>query len=289
MKLFLYKLILIIAFALVTDIFPQQLILTQEEKEEIISHLDSADYQGAINTITEYKLSEAREKIEQIFWDQKFSKLDQSILLELLYEFNSQYTHSYAIAFIDSLDNLPTDYIGPLPSELKAEAAGILVQGGDNSKVDLFFDFIDEDSLNYSFSIINLLPVIMEKVPEYEERAKNELIKIVKSSDNDNERFAALMPLYKMYGIEMFPLMLEVFTQDKDASNRSLVLDTLIVCCNNSELHTTLKERLKLDSNYYVRYKIIGKLLGIYGTPEDYKFVLDYLSEEPDPESKRIY
>lgn len=282
MKLFSFIFILIIVFVSVTEVFSQQLIINQEEKEEIISYLDSSDYRGAINTITDYKISEARGKIEQVFWNSKFDKLDQLNLLDLLYEFNSPYTHSYALAFIDSLDNLPPDYTGDLPSYLQAMTVGILVELGDNSKVNMFFDFVDEDSLNSSFATINLLPVIMEKVPEYEERAKNELIRFVKFSEYGNERYAALMPLYRRYGSEMLPLMLEVFAEDEDATNRAILLDTLIACCNSSELHSLVKERLKLDTNYYVRYKIMGKLLGIYGTPEDYKFVQDYLPNEVD-------
>jgi hypothetical protein len=190
------------------------------------------------------------------------------------------------MAFIDSVNNLPLDYSGTLPSYLQAMAAGILVQLGDNSKIDLFFNFVDEDSLTSTFAVINLLSVVIEKVPEYEERAKNELIKYVKYSNNYNARYAALMPLYRKYGTEMLPLMLEVFSQDEEANNRQLVLDVLIKCCKTAEFHSLLKERLWSDPNYYVRYKIVGKLLGVYGTPEDYKFVLDYLPNEPDPKVK---
>ncbi len=286
MKLFLYNLILIVAFVSFTEGFSQQLLISQEEKEEIISYLDSADYRGALNTITEYKISEAREKIEQVFWDSKFKKADQLILLRLLFEFTSPFTHNYALAFIDSVNSLPLDYSGTLPSYLQAMASGILVQLGDNSKVNLFFNFVDEDSLNSTFSVINILPVIMDKVPEYEERAKNELIKYVRFSEYDNARYAALMPLYRKYGTEILALMLEVFSQDEEANNRQLVLDVLIKCCKTAEFHSLLKERLWSDPNYYVRYKIMGKLLGVYGTPEDYKFVLDYLPNEPDPKVK---
>ncbi|MEP0860550.1 MAG: HEAT repeat domain-containing protein [Ignavibacterium sp.] len=128
----------------------------------------------------------------------------------------------------------------------------------------------------------------MEKIPEYEERAKNELIKFVQLSDYDNVRYAALMPLYRKYGVEMLPLMLQVFTEDEDENNRQLVLDLLIKCCKTEELHSLLKERLLSDSDFYVRYKIMGKLLSVYGRPEDYKFVLDYLPNEPDPKVKEF-
>ncbi len=286
MKLFFYNLILFVAFTFITEVFSQHLLFTQEEKEEIISYLDSIDYRGAINTIDEYKISESRAKIEQIFWNIKFAKLDQLNLLRLLFEFNSSLTHSYTLAFIDSLENLPSFYTGEIPSYLQAMATGILVLLGDNSKVDMFFNFVDEDSLNSTFSVINLLSEIIEKAPDYEERAKNELIRYVKFSINDNARYSALMPLYRKYGTEMLSLMFEVFIEDEEANNRQLVLDQLIKCCKTAQLHTLLKERLWLEPNYYVRYKIMGKLLGVYGTPEDYKFVFDYLPNEPNPQVK---
>ncbi|HQI42400.1 MAG TPA: hypothetical protein PK665_15000 [Ignavibacteriaceae bacterium] len=286
MKLFLYHLIFMLIF--IPSVFSQDSLFTQEEKEKITSYLDSIDYRGAINTITEYKISYAREKIEEVFWNSKFKKLDQLNLLELLYEFNSSFTHSFAMSFIDSLNNLPSDYSGTLPSYLQAMTAGILVKLGDNSKVDLFFNFVDEDSLNSTFAIIGLLPVIIEKAPEYEERAKNELVRYVKFSDNNGARYSALVKLYRKYKAEMYPLMLEVFSEDDDATNRSLVLDTLIACCKTKELHSLIKERLFKEPNYYVRYRIIGKLLGVYGTAEDFKTVLDYLPDEPDPKVKEF-
>ncbi|MEP0860551.1 MAG: hypothetical protein HRF52_03835 [Ignavibacterium sp.] len=72
MKIFKYSFIAVLFVINIECVFSQQLIISQEEKDEIISYLDSVDYRGALNTITEYKISEAREKIEQVYWNSKF-------------------------------------------------------------------------------------------------------------------------------------------------------------------------------------------------------------------------
>lgn len=278
MKLSLMYLTLFIIFSFGTQ--AQNIILTPEQKNEIIAHLDSSNFQGAITTIKKYNIEESRDKIEQIFWNDRFDKLDQLIFLRLLYRFGSPLTQSYTLAYIDSLDNLPSDYFGPTREMLKAEAASILVYIGDNSMIYLIFEYTDEAEYNYFFETLNVLGYIIENVGVYELKAKEELIGFVKNSDWHYDTILAFEPLYRKYGTEMYPLMLEMFTQNEDPNTRLAMLDSLIICCRYPELHLILKERLHLDSNYYVRYKIAHRLLSIYGTPSDYKYVLNYLPSE---------
>ncbi len=97
-----------------------------------------------ITSINEYNISEAKGKIEQVFWNPNFDRYDQSDLLGLLYKFNSELTRKYALAFIDTLESNPlgnnTFTIHPL--EYQVVASKILMDLGDYSKANLVFDLL---------------------------------------------------------------------------------------------------------------------------------------------------
>ncbi len=99
-----YYITILIILSLISFCEAQE--LTMSEKEEIISYLDSTNFEGAINSILNYKIIEAKEKIEQVFWNNNFDIFNQYRLLKGLYLFNSAFTQTYALAFIDTLVRL---------------------------------------------------------------------------------------------------------------------------------------------------------------------------------------
>ena len=278
--------ILLLLLSITSENIAQEISL--KDKQRIISHLDSTDVFGAINTIIEYKISEAREKVEQVFWNSNFDKPDQLQLLDILFMFDSPLTESYALAYIDTLNNLPTDYTGIDPLFLKAMAAGILLKEGNSSKVQLIFDYIDEDSSNITFPTVTWLPYIIKNASEYEQRAKELLINILDNSDWDLERVTSLMSLYEIYGSEMKPLLINMFEEDGSPTNKKTVLDTLVANFKSEELHNLLKDRLVADTSSYIRYNIVKKLLDDFGTPADLMYVINYQPTEPHETARGI-
>ncbi len=137
-----------------------------------------------------------------------------------------------------------------------------------------------------TFSILDLIPLIIKNAPQYEKSAKNQLIKIVKTSNVEFKRITAFKQLYNIYGSEMLPLIRQILGEDSSATLRVAALDSLIRNYKDDELEYLFKERLLKDQDFYVRYKLAKSLLFDFGTTSDFKFVKNYLKNESNKSVK---
>ena len=67
-------LIIIYCFIYEPSIYSQE--LPWDVKQHLIDYLDSTDVSGVITSIDEYNVSEAKEKIEQVFWNSNLNRYE---------------------------------------------------------------------------------------------------------------------------------------------------------------------------------------------------------------------
>jgi hypothetical protein len=280
-KITLFKVILI-SISFVFTCYSQA--LTQEEKKDIITSLDSSSYVvrwSAINTIKDSLIIEALPKVEQLIWRQEHNL--QLNFLEALTALGSAKAKEYALAYIDSIDHY-RDLRDSL--ENKARAAGCLFKLNDYSQVKCVFDLIDRRDFSSQIVSINLLPEIIKNAPQYSEKAKTELETMALSAKLNFCRTRAIFYLNKIYGEGVLPIMIKAFKEDPDVSNRSFLLEYYLMKYKSQEINTLLKERLYADSSLYVKSSIVDVLLDSLGSPEDYNAVINYNLQNTDVESR---
>uniref|UniRef100_A0A832G1G7 IPT/TIG domain-containing protein n=1 Tax=Ignavibacterium album TaxID=591197 RepID=A0A832G1G7_9BACT len=265
--------------------------ITNEEKERIIADLDSSDYMTrywAIDAIGRYEIIEAVPKLESIFWQQEPQL--QSYILKRLLSLNSTNTYSIAKAFLDSIPNYNYEKTMITPLDLQVIATYLLFNYADYSTVDYVFQIIERDKPKNQIDPLakSLLPKIIENLPIYAEQAKQELIYLV---NNQNTRYSdrtlSLLYLSNIYGQEILPLIETSFTSDQDPIVRSSALELLFEN-NDPGLNQLIKDRLLTDPEPTLRYKFATTLLDSFGTPSDYRAVLEYHAEETNEVNKTL-
>jgi len=284
---FIINIILVSLLIGVSSTYSQEEI-PWEVKQRLINQLDSADVRGVISSLEDYNVIEAKEKIEQVFWNNNFSRSDQYGLLKLLYKFGSNLTHQYAFAYIDTLEVNPfgNNTFGLSVLYYQVLASEILMKLGDYSKANLVFEHLQYEYPKISQTEISILEKLLNNTPQYYEAAKTELQRAVREADVNRDRYYALEVLYNHNQQETIPLMKQMFVQDEDPTNRYWVLDTLTIKHKDEEIYMLLRQRLSQDPDFFLRYMIAMKLLYSFGSPSDYKFVVDYLPNEPYQEIK---
>ncbi|OQY71091.1 MAG: hypothetical protein B6D44_13955 [Ignavibacteriales bacterium UTCHB2] len=282
---FIIRIIFVSVLFCISSLYSQEEI-SWEEKQRLINQLDSSDVGGVISSLREYNVTEAKEKIEQVFWNSNFRRSDQYGLLELLYRFGSYLTYDYALAYIDTLEVNPfgNNTFGLSVLYYQVLASEILMKLGDYSKADLVFEYLQYEYPKISQTEISILEKLLNNVPEYYELAKTELQRAILEADVNRDRYYALEVLYNHNQQEIIPLMKQIFMEDEDPTNRLWALDSLTIKYKDEEVHNFLKQRLSQDPDSYLRYKIAMKLLYSFGNLSDYKFVSDYLPGEQNIE-----
>ncbi|MFZ2865979.1 MAG: HEAT repeat domain-containing protein [Ignavibacteriaceae bacterium] len=285
-KFFIY--IVFNCFILFNSFTYSQEEIPWEVKQRLINKLDSADVRGVIASIEDYNVIDAKEKIEQVFWNTNFTRSEQYGLLKLLYKFGSNLTQKYALAYIDTLEINPfgNSTLGLSVLYYQVSASEILMKLGDYSKASLVFEYLQYEYPKISQLEISILSRLLNNIPQYYEAAKIELVRAVQEAFFYRDRYYALEVLYNHNQQETIPLMKQMFVEDEDPTNRLWSLDTLTVKHKDEEIHTLLKQRLSQDPDFYLRYKIAMKLLYSFGYLSDYKFVADYLPSEQNAEIK---
>lgn len=269
----------------VNNIYPQQ-GLTQEEKQRVIDALNSLNSStrlGALHSIEEYKITEAEESLKAKIWKDELHL--QPIYLYALQAINSSVAYQFALMFIDTLD---IKYGVNLRMESRVRAIEVLFKNGDYSKAEFVIQLLDRDKPRINTTALRLLKEIIVNVPQYAERAKKELIIITQISTYSDDRIHALWDLEEIYGEEMFDLMAKTFTEDEHPTNRIIALEHMLVKYKRPELNVVLRNRLIEEPESAYRHDIATQLLTLFGTPSDYQFVRNYISQEPDQTIKNL-
>ncbi len=274
-------LIVLALFSLANNVTSQN--ISEEEKQRILSDLDSADYMirwGALEEIIFYDIEDAVPKLEDIIWLQEPGL--QVTILQILRTYNSAKTYEYTLAFLDSVDNYSYENSTLKPLDLKIEVLHILFQYNDFSKIDYVFEIIERDRPNINVYTRLLLADIIRKVPEYADRAKAELLNLAMNENaNADDRYSALSILNDLYGSEILPEIKETFIYNPDVPTRMMAMKFLFQH-NYSELNSLLRERLPLDPDPTVRYFIAEALLDSFSTITNYTFVKKHQKMETD-------
>jgi len=282
----LLKFILFFLFAITQHSFGQE-YPTQADKERYISYLDSSDnniHGQGIDAIRFYHITEAIPAIEERFWQKNEST--QSLYLRVLVELGASSVESFALAYIDSADNDTSDWA----LLKKVDATRELFLIGNFSTINYYWEWLEEyknGKYKPDVGFLHALPEIIRNSPSPEdvERAKAESIYYVQNSRNEGVRYTLITSLANIYGNEMIPLLLEISKKDKSSGNRYAAYEELVKL-NYSDLHNYTKERLYSESEPLYRSNYADTLLVRFGTPKDYKYVSDYLNQEPDSEKR---
>ncbi|GEM_PF-3421659 len=278
-----FKSILLLLLVLTNTAFFSQ-NFTQEQKEIIISRLDSSDAIGTIWAIMDYKIYEAIPKIKERIWLQK-NRNTQVRFIKALQVLGSEDAHQYALDFLDTLHNNPNPFKNTVFDTINAkfDITEILINLGDYSTVNYVFDYIEYQNKMIDPTAVILLAKIMENVPEYRTRAKEELMRIAETEKElySNERYYAVEKLYEYYGDEMLPYVIERYWAEKDANNRSIMLNHLLV--NKASLDV-LKDILVNEPSGTIKYSAMRIILSRFPSPENYMFIKNYVySYSGDP------
>ena len=260
--------------------------LTPETKAQLIYNLANADSVTSKNyswyaarAIKEYKIVEAIPALVDNLWKQKpYVQLE---FLETLQVLGYNQTHGLTLAFIDSVDDY--EFINPQFDRLllKAQANLILFKQGDYSKRNYLFEMIDKFNSSVELLSTVALPFIIKNVSQDEEKAKSELIRIANYSPSHLYRYFAIMELYEIYGIEILPLVKQIFLVESQSSSRAVILENILSKINNSQMNDFLKNQALVDTSNYIKNNILEILLNKYGSPVDYQFVSENLRNLP--------
>ncbi|MBW7844003.1 MAG: hypothetical protein H3C40_14900, partial [Ignavibacterium sp.] len=254
---------------------------------EILSDSASYDQYYALIAVIDSNIIEAKDIIEQKFW--QFARSQQSLALEALLKFKSNLTLEYAQRLMDSLDINPIDYAlnsesGPDVIFEKVKICEIMFELNDFSKLEYVFELVNRDSIQeVSDIVIDPLIKIMQNVPSYSEQAKSKLIDLVYSSNDLFTRSNALIALEKSIGIESLPIILQSFQSDSSDINRYYILNEFLSkYSENIDLSGILRERIYTEQAGSLRLRIAKILLYGPGGISNYNFVKNYINDESD-------
>lgn len=264
--------------------------LTHEENQRVIDALNSLNSSirlGALHSIEEYKITEAEDSLKAKIWK---DELDiQTDYLYALQSINPSVAYQFALMFIDSLDIKFTDEVWRSAwLEDKVKATEVLFKNGDYSKAEFVFQLLDRDKPSINTIALRMLKEIMLHVPQYAEKAKNELITIAQTSTDAEDRIHALWYLEEIYGEEIFDLIVRIFTEDEHPNNRIKAFEHMLIKYKTHELNIILRNRLIEEPESSLRHDIATQLLNLFGTPSDYQFVKNYIPQEPNQTIKNL-
>jgi len=210
----------------------------------------------------------------------------RTVYLDVMAELGSPNTAYFAYALIDSAET--SDMY--LPIEIKLYATRSLFKVNDYSTANSIFEWLEEYhqgrlGLEGGFAIM-LLPKLLD-FPEYEPQVKQELIYVARNEVFADYRNLATDALVNKYGDEFIPFLLERVREDTTSYVRWNAFKNLRKL-DYSDLHSLIKERLPLETEYIYRVFYADTLLKRYGQPSDYYFLKNYLPSENHPSAKEM-
>ncbi len=278
------KLIFLLIFS-VQIMFPQS--ITQEEKDSIISNLDNARWavrSEAILTILQKNIPEALPVLEsKIFQQEKDIALFYLFALD---KYNSPDIINIANKFIDSVANLRNYLLAEDVYELKAQAVRILFDRGDYSRTPFLFEYIEAKKPGIAVIPYDLLPEVIENVPQYADQAKAELRRIILELDDDYYSNISLIRLAKISGDELIQDLLYVMENSNNSTLKNIAYDEL-----EKRNYPGFEELTKQQfvSDYTRAESMLIKLLTKYNSPPIYKFILDNYKNVLDQNDAEFY
>jgi hypothetical protein len=255
---------------------------------QILAGPASDDQFYALSAVIENNIVEAKDIIEQKFW--QYSRYDQVTALKALLKLQSNSTLEYAHRLIDTLDINPHDYnlygsdSAPDILSEKVQISNVLFELNDFSRPDFVFELIQRDGVQKVWDIV-IAPLvkIMQNIPSLSESAKEELINLVYYSNDEFTRSNALIALEKVIGVEALPSILESFQNDSSDVNRYFIINQYFgKYSSDFNLEETLRERLYSEPSSSIRLHMAKILLYGPGGISNYNFVKNYINDEPD-------
>ena len=285
------KIITLIIITLNVLAFSQS--LTQVEKQAVINNLDSAKYwirEKAILDIITYKISESLPKLEQNIFTQE--QAIAGLYLNALFLFNSNFKINFAHRFIDTIDNLKkkTAYYG-LPDSweikrMKYEAASLLIKAGDLSRADIIIDWFDYIHPRIESGMPIQLAQILNNLPQYEIKAKNELLRIASLAEEEDYSSSSVQYLSEYYQSSIIPELLNIYINNNYDMTRLKILKYLNQF-NYSDYENFLKQNFISDST--ISDVIIEELLIKYSTPANFNFIITNMESALTPFYQNYY
>jgi hypothetical protein len=159
---------------------------------------------------------------------------------------------------------------------------------GDYSTVEYMFANVQRDSSRVDLDALEMLEMAARNLPQYAERAKAELIRLMHTASLGPYRHNAMFRVVNLYGVEVSPELVRVCREDTaEGSNRLSALQQLILL-GYPPVHSLLVERLLREPAWAYRLDIADTLLKRYGTPADYKAVFEYLQWETNRTARNL-
>lgn len=211
-------------------------VILLAQQDSIIIKLNSSSFSQRDNAlwyIEENKLLQYIPVLEEriFFCEDDFEVYN---FLRVLDELNSPNLSNITKHFIDTIDYYPSStFMDKL--ELKVDATWILIKLQDYSTINYLWQILERDKPGGKIepSVINILAELLY-VPQYESRAKQELLDIYNSSYYRNMedglfnfRPQILGILVKKYGMQIKDILLESFFNDPSVSIRVSSIDYL--------------------------------------------------------------
>jgi hypothetical protein len=163
----------------------------------------------------------------------------------------------------------------------KVLATKSLLKRGDSNTVSYLFQIIDRDFPSLDPDVIECLLILIRDFEDFENQAKNELIRYSRSGKSNSLRNFCISQLYQSYKEESIPFIKERFETDT----------YLPILVNSFE---KIIENNLIDNEYYfinslfshsnpiLKTLIADSLLSIYGNPLDLQAVIEYYNNETD-------
>lgn len=255
--------------------FPQRPELSEEEKQWYVEQLDSNDsfYRSVIvDEIRWNKITEAKEKVENLIWNEPAEY--RVSYLECLLALNSEKTQEYTLRYFDSTESeiaLQGLTEEEYPYSL-VDAAWILFQTGNDSKTEYLFKHINVTKpevygLNFTY-----LGELLKSGGKYAERAKEELLNCIFEYDSLSalDKYDALHYLEKSLGKDAMPAVYHMFVNDKEC-NITFIREVYFNKYFTPEIEDIFIERL--NKNYYAfdQCDIIEYLMKKFPSVKNYK------------------
>lgn len=257
--------------------------------EEVIQQLYSTNiYEaiGAIDIIITYNVEEAYPHITGLY-ESKPPIVQRSFLIALQL-FNDSVLYDRLIDYINRADDFINEEIPLDPLTEKVHATRLLFSIGQYQTYNYVFELITRDGMeNINPDAFNSLDIIMNKIPEAENQARQLLIDLWENSPDIHYRYFSMSALCEKYDTETQSRIISAFQNDDYLPIRILALEYL---SNQrySGLNLLLKSQLKLEPSSAFRSDIADSLLQKFGEPSDLKAVIDYQPNEPDETARSL-
>ncbi|MFC2134613.1 hypothetical protein ACFLTH_08355 [Bacteroidota bacterium] len=278
--------VLVIFFLLNNCLLCQTDELSEADIQYTIACLDSVEnyhmVNAAILSVAGDTIYQALDAVEQKIWNQQRGL--HLNFLRAMHALGSTKTHEYTLALFDTLDTNPVGPFGSFtdPQRTRMMANEILFKYNDYSKVNYVFEELDRQKPNVSMSAVRLLPQIIKNSPEYYSRAEQELLWALDSTPYERNKFTCIFLIRDALGEEALSKMIDIFISDSSSFMRRAVLEIYLSEYGDKfDLHSLIKERLPLDPDGLMRLHLVKVLLLGYSTIDDYKYVKEYISNEP--------